>query len=95
MQPSGLNDQYRKLTPRRTAARMIAALLALAVGFSAVCAAFLIDTHRSAWNSARDAATSLVAALELDILLNIESFDLSLQAVVDNVGRPEIAQIAP
>ena len=65
------------------------------MGFSAVCAAFLIDTHRSAWNGARDAATSLVAALELDILLNIESFDLSLQAVVDNVGRPEIAQIAP
>jgi diguanylate cyclase (GGDEF)-like protein len=95
MQPSELNDQSRKHAPRRTANRLIAALLLVAVSFSAVCAAFLIDTRRTAWNSARDATTSLVAALELDILLNIESFDLSLQAVVDNVGRPEVAQMAP
>jgi diguanylate cyclase (GGDEF)-like protein len=93
MQPSELND--RQLTPRRTANRLIAALLLVAVGFSAVCAAFLVDTRRSAWDRTRDAATSLVAALEQDILLNIESFDLSLQAVVDNVGRPEIGQMAP
>jgi diguanylate cyclase (GGDEF)-like protein len=92
---SELSDSYRKLTPRRTATRMIAALLALAAGFTAVCGVFLIDTRRTAWNSTRDAAASLVAALELDILLNIESFDLSLQAVVDNVGRPELAQMAP
>jgi diguanylate cyclase (GGDEF)-like protein len=95
MQPTELNDKDRKLAPRRSAYRLIAALLFVALGFTAVCAAFLIDTHRTAWNSARDATTSLVAALELDILLNIESFDLSLQAVVDNVGRPEIAQMAP
>jgi diguanylate cyclase (GGDEF)-like protein len=95
MQPTELNDQNRKLAPRRTARRLIAALLLVAVGFSAICVAFLVDTHRTAWNSARDATTSLVAALEHDILLNIESFDLSLQAVVDNVGRPEIAQMAP
>jgi diguanylate cyclase (GGDEF)-like protein len=95
MQPSELNDQDSKLTPRRTANRLIAALLLVAVGFSAVCAAFLIDTRRTAWNTARDAATSLVAAIELDILLNIESFELSLQAVVDNVGRPDIAGMAP
>jgi hypothetical protein len=95
MQPSELNDQSRKHTPRRTANRLIAALLLVAVSFSAVCTAFLVDARRTAWNSARDATTSLVAALELDILLNIESFDLSLQAVVDNVGRPEIAQMPP
>ena len=95
MPPTEPNDQDRKLAPRRTANRLIAALLLVAVGFSAVCVAFLIDTRRTAWNSARDATASLVAALELDILLNIESFDLSLQAVVDNVDRPEIGQMAP
>jgi diguanylate cyclase (GGDEF)-like protein len=100
MQPTELNDTQlndhdRKLTPRRSANRLIAALLLVAVGFSAVCAAFLVDTRRTAWNGARDATKSLVAALELDILLNIESFDLSLQAVVENVGRPEIEQMAP
>ena len=95
MQPTELNDQDRELAPRRTANRLIGALLLVAVGFSAVCAAFLVDTRRTAWNGARDATASLVAALELDILLNIESFDLSLKAVVDNVGRPEIGQMAP
>jgi diguanylate cyclase (GGDEF)-like protein len=95
MLSSELNDQDRKLTPRRTANRLIAALLLVAMVFSAVCAAFLIDTRRTAWNGTRDATTSLVAALELDILLNIESFDLSLQAVVDNVGRPDVAGMAP
>jgi diguanylate cyclase (GGDEF)-like protein len=100
MQPTALNDielndKDRKLAPRHTANRLIAALLLIALGFSAVCAAFLVDARRTAWNGARDATASLVAALELDILLNIESFDLSLQAVVDNVGRPEIGQMAP
>jgi diguanylate cyclase (GGDEF)-like protein len=95
MQPTELHDQDRNLTPRRTANRLIAALLLVAMGFTAVCGAFLMDTRRTAWNSARDAMTSLVAALELDILLNIESFDLSLQAVVDNVGRPDVAGMAP
>jgi diguanylate cyclase (GGDEF)-like protein len=95
MQPSELNDHDRKLAPHRTTNRLIAALLLVAVGFSAVCAAFLVDTRRTAWNTTRDATASLVEALELDILLNIESFDLSLQAVVDNVGRPEIGQMAP
>ena len=95
MQPTELNDQDRELAPRRTANRLIGALLLVAVGFSAVCAAFLVDTRGTAWNGARDATASLVAALELDILLNIESFDLSLKAVVDNVGRPEIGQMAP
>src|ERR1700742_3090789 len=95
MQPSKLNDHDRKRAPRDTANRLIVDLLFVAMGFSAVCAAFLVDTRRTAWDTARDATTSLVAALEHDMLLNIESFDLSLQAVVDNVGRPEIAGMTP
>src|SRR5262249_2736753 len=55
----------------------------------------LIDARNSAWRGALDATTSLVAALELDTLLNIESFDLSLQAVADNLNHPEIGGISP
>src|SRR5277367_1782661 len=38
---------------------------------------------------------SLVAAIKLDALLNIESFDLSLEAVVDNLKHPGIDRIDP
>jgi diguanylate cyclase (GGDEF)-like protein len=88
-------DQRNILAPRRSANRLIAALLVVVVCFCAVCAKLLIDARNSAWQGALDSATSLVAALELDTLLNIESFDLSLQAVVDNLNHPEITSISP
>ncbi len=44
---------------------------------------------------AGEAATSLVAALSSDISRNIETLDLSLQAVVDNLKYPGIDKIDP
>jgi diguanylate cyclase (GGDEF)-like protein len=92
---SDFTDTHRILAPRRSANRMIAALLLVVVCFCAVCAEFLVDTRNSAWQGAREATSSLVAALDLDILLNVESFDLALQAVAENLGHPEIDRISP
>jgi hypothetical protein len=92
---SSSDDRRNILAPRRSANRIIAALLIIVVCFCAVCAKLLIDAQNSAWRAALDGATSLVAALELDTLLNIESFDLSLQAVADNLNHPEIGSISP
>jgi diguanylate cyclase (GGDEF)-like protein len=89
------DDSSIILTPRRSANRLIAALLLVVVCFCAVCAKFLIDARNSAWQGARDTTASLVAALDLDILLNIESFDLSLRAVAENLRRPEIDRVSP
>ncbi|MBP32424.1 sensor domain-containing diguanylate cyclase [Methylobacterium sp.] len=46
--------------------------------------------HRSQAN-----ASSLVQVLGRDIARNIELYDLSLQAVVDSFGRPDVAQASP
>jgi diguanylate cyclase (GGDEF)-like protein len=92
---SNFDDEHRILAPRRSANRLIAAILVIAVGFSAICAKFLIDTRNSAWQGARDTAASLVAAVEHDILLNIDGFDMALQAVVDNIERSEVDRLNP
>jgi diguanylate cyclase (GGDEF)-like protein len=93
---SDFADGHRNaLAPRRAASRLIAALLVVILCFCAICAKFLIDARSSAWQGAREMTASLVAAVELDTLLNIESFDLSLQAVVDNLKHPGIDRIDP
>jgi cache domain-containing protein len=89
------DDQRNILAPRRSANRLIAALLVVIVCFCAICAKFLVDARNSAWQGALETTANLVAAVELDTLLNIESFDLSLQAVVDNLRQPGINQISP
>lgn len=93
---SDFADDHRDVrAPRRAANRLIAALLVVILCFCAICAKFLIDARNSAWRGARETTSSLVAAIELDTLLNIESFDLSLQAVVDNLKHPGIDRIDP
>ena len=89
------DDQRSILAPRRSANRLIAALLVVIVCFCAICAKFLIDARNSAWQGALKTTANLVAAIEVDTLRNIESFDLSLQAVVDNLKHPGIDQISP
>jgi diguanylate cyclase (GGDEF)-like protein len=95
LQSDFADDHRNVLAPRRAANRLIAALLVVIFCFCAICAKFLVDAHNSAWQGARETTASLVAAIELDILLNIESFDLSLQAVVDNLNHPGIDRIDP
>ena len=93
---SDFADDHRDVrAPRRAANRLIAALLVVVLCFCAICVKFLIDSRNSAWRGARETTASLVAAIELDTLLNIESFDLSLQAVVDNLKLPGIDRIDP
>jgi hypothetical protein len=89
------DDHRNVLAPRRAANRLIAALLVVILCFCAICAKFLIDARNSARRAARESTASLVAAIELDTLLNIGSFDLSLQAVVDNLQHPGIDRIDP
>ena len=89
------DDPRNVLAPRRAAIRLIAALLVVILCFCAICAKFLFDARDSAWQGAREITASLVAAIKLDTLLNIESFDLSLEAVVDNLKHPGIDQIDP
>src|SRR5271168_3973637 len=93
---SDFADDHRNVrAPRRAANRLVAALLVVILCFCAICAKFLIDARNSASQGAREMTASLAAAIKLDALLNIESFDLSLEAVVDNLKHPGIDRIDP
>jgi hypothetical protein len=81
-----------------TARRPRAVLLPIVVVmlcFCAICAHVLIDARRAAWERAGDVAENLQAAIEGDIVRNIETLDLSLRAVVDGLKHPNIEKIDP
>lgn len=63
--------------------------------FCAVCAHILIAARSAALERAGDTAVSMVAAIESDIVRNVEALNLSLQGVVDNLKHPEIDRISP
>src|ERR1700757_5146410 len=67
----------------------------ITIGFCVICALFSLDVRRSAWEQARLSAANLTTAIRSDIERNIELYDLSLQAVVDNVRRPGVDGLTP
>jgi diguanylate cyclase (GGDEF)-like protein len=67
----------------------------ITIGFCVICALFSLDVRRSAWDQARVSAGNLVAAMESDIERNIDLYDLSLLAVVENFRRPGLDRLSP
>ena len=67
----------------------------ITIGFCAICTLFSLDVRRSAWEQARVSAGNLVAAIESDIERNIDLYDLSLMAVVENFRRPGLDRLSP
>jgi diguanylate cyclase (GGDEF)-like protein len=63
--------------------------------FCAIFGKVLFDARQAAWDRAAQVAASLVATIASDIARNIESYDLSLQAVVENLAYPEITKVSP
>lgn len=86
-----------KLLARRLhSARTWIALGVLApVGMLVVSGLMLLDLRQDAWDRAEQTSKNLVQVLERDIARNIEMYDLSLRAVVDNLKVPGLAQISP
>ena len=75
--------------------RLIAPIIGVVLAFCALCTFLLYDSHRAAGVRATDIATRLIAAMESDIARNIETVDLSLQGVVDNLKFPGIDRLDP
>jgi diguanylate cyclase (GGDEF)-like protein len=67
----------------------------ITIGFCVICALFSLDVRRSAWDQARVSAANLVAAIESDIERNVDLYDLSLLAVVENFRRPGLDRLSP
>ena len=70
-------------------------MLLVAVALCAVCIYILVEMRKEARERALNVAQHLLAAVENDVIRNIENIDLSLQAVIDGLKRPDINQIDP
>jgi diguanylate cyclase (GGDEF)-like protein len=82
-------------TKHRPTKLMILPIFIMVFCFCALCAYILYDARRATMERATEVATSLAAAVEADISRTVESVDLSLQAVVDNLKLPNIEQMDP
>ncbi len=78
---------------RLSAKLLIASSVATVIGFSAVCASVMLDMRRGEEELARQSLENLASGIEADISRNIELYDLSLRAVVNNMAMPEIASV--
>src|SRR5580693_5938796 len=79
---------------RLSAKLLIASSVATVIGFSAVCASVMLDMRRGEEQLARQSLENLASGLEADLSRNIELYDLSLRAVVNNMVMPEIASVS-
>lgn len=91
----GATEPDIAVTAERPVRRLLVPLFAVVLGFCAVCSYVLYKAHEAAWQHAADVANSLTSALSSEIERNIETVDLSLQAVVDNINRPDINDLSP
>jgi diguanylate cyclase (GGDEF)-like protein len=71
-----------------SAGALIAASLAVAAALWVLEAAVLAGMRRTYFEQSRQSANSIVSTLSADIERNFELFDLSIQAVVDNLNHP-------
>jgi diguanylate cyclase (GGDEF)-like protein len=81
--------------PRRPFKRLVAAIFVIVLCFCLICGKVLLDARHTASARAVEVATSLVAALNSDIVRNIESYDLSLRGVIEGLEFPEITTVSP
>ena len=65
------------------------------IGMLLVSGIMLLDLRRDAWEKAAQTSKNLLQLMERDIVRNAELFDLSLRAVVDNLKKPGVTELAP
>ncbi|MCJ2087143.1 diguanylate cyclase [Methylobacterium sp. E-005] len=85
----------RLLRPLRSARTWIILGVSAPVGMLAASGLMLADLRQDAWDKAEQTSKNLVQVLERDIARNIEMYDLSLRAVVDNLKVSGVDQIGP
>lgn len=96
--PSGarpMNLLRRVASGLRSARTWIALGVLAPMGMVAVSGLMLADLRRDAWASAEQTSRNLLQVLERDIARNIEMYDLSISAAVDNLKAPGLAEADP
>jgi diguanylate cyclase (GGDEF)-like protein len=79
----------------RSARTWIALGVLAPVGLVVTSGLMLADLRRDAWDRAEQTSRNLLQVLERDIARNIEMYDLSIRAAVDNLKVPGLAEAGP
>jgi diguanylate cyclase (GGDEF)-like protein len=66
-----------------------------AMGLIGVMSVMLVELRRDAWHRGETTAENLVHVIRQDLERTIETYDLSLQGVVEGLARPDIVTMAP
>jgi diguanylate cyclase (GGDEF)-like protein len=88
-------DVRQRVATGGPAKRLGAIVFLVALCFCAIFGKILLDTRDAAWERAAEVASGVVSTVTSDIARNIESYDLSLQAVIEGLAYPEIVSISP
>ncbi|AWN36017.1 sensor domain-containing diguanylate cyclase [Methylobacterium radiodurans] len=62
------------------------------IGMLVVSGLMLLDLRRDAWDKAEQTSRNLLQVIERDVARNVEIIDLSLQAIVENLKAPDLAE---
>lgn len=87
---------FRRLArPFRSARTWITLGILAPVGMLAASGLMLLELRQDAWDRAEQTSKNLVQVLERDIARNVEMYDLSIQAAVENLRTPGVPGLAP
>ncbi|MCJ2139102.1 sensor domain-containing diguanylate cyclase [Methylobacterium sp. E-066] len=85
----------RLVRPFSSARTWIALGVLAPVGMLAASGIMLLDLRQDAWDKAEQTSRNLLQVLERDVARNVEMYDLSIQAAVDNLRTPGLAELTP
>jgi diguanylate cyclase (GGDEF)-like protein len=71
------------------------AILFICLCFSAICAWIILDARYKAWKHASVVGSTVVNAVAADLARNIETLDLSVEGVIENLKLPGLDRIPP
>ncbi len=86
---------HHRLRSLRSAKVWIGLSIVAPFGMLAASGFMLFDLKQDAWERAEQTSKNLLQVLERDIARNVEMYDLSLQAAVENSRAPGVAEIDP
>ncbi|MDA9438214.1 diguanylate cyclase [Bradyrhizobium sp. CCBAU 51745] len=91
---SGWREAAARRPWRMSAKLLIITSVVTVIGFSAICVNVMLDMRRGEEALARQTLENLATSIDADISRNIDIYDLSLKAVVNNMLLPEIATVS-
>jgi diguanylate cyclase (GGDEF)-like protein len=88
-------DFEAAIAPKGPMKRVVVAIFIVILCFCAIFGKVLLDAREAAHKQAVQIAERLAATLSTEIERNIESYNLSLEGLIDNLKYPEVTTVSP